>query len=134
MKIRTRAFLLGLIPALLMASVLTAFHVYSRLAELDRSLSQQGMALARHLAASAEYGVVSGNDDVLDMLLDQAMSEQGVESALLVWPRRSTHDARDGLGRLAAGDRRQPLGGPRSLLVRPSGAAVDGSRERPLLR
>lgn len=86
MKIRTRAFLLGLIPALLMALVLTGFHVYPRLSELDRSLSQQGMALARHLAASAEYGVVSGNDDVLDMLLDQAMSEQGVESALLVWP------------------------------------------------
>jgi two-component system, sensor histidine kinase len=86
MKIRTRAFLLGLIPALLLAAVLTAFHVHSRLSDLDQSLSHQGMALARHLGGAAEYGVVSGNDSALDMLLEQVMIEPGVESAQLFWP------------------------------------------------
>ena len=40
MKIRTRAFLLGLLPTLLLAAVLTAYHVHSRLTELDASMYQ----------------------------------------------------------------------------------------------
>ncbi|NWG39467.1 MAG: hypothetical protein HXY27_05825, partial [Hydrogenophilaceae bacterium] len=86
MRIRTRAFLLGLLPALLLATVLTAYHAYSRLTELEDTVNQQGMALARHLAASAEYGVLSGNRKDLLKLLDDAINEPGVKSTLLVWP------------------------------------------------
>jgi two-component system, sensor histidine kinase len=86
MKIRTRAFLLGLIPTLLVAAVLTAFHVYSRLDDLETTMTQQGMAMARHLGASAEYGVLSGNTAALENLLDQAIKEPGVKSALVIWP------------------------------------------------
>lgn len=86
MRIRTRAFLLGLLPTLLVATVLTAFHVYSRLSDMEITLSNQGMAMVRHLATSAEYGVLSGNTAVLEKLLDRAMVEPGVKSALVVWP------------------------------------------------
>lgn len=89
MRIRTRAFLLGLLPTLLVAGVLTAFHVYSRLSDLDATTTQQGMAVARHLASSAEYGVLSGNTTALEKLLDQALAEPGVRSALVVWPDRT---------------------------------------------
>ena len=73
MKIRTRAFMLGLLPTLLVAVVLTAYHLHSRLADLESTMTQQGMAMAHHLASSAEYGVFSGNTAARGKLLDQAM-------------------------------------------------------------
>lgn len=90
MKIRTRAFLLGLLPTLLLAAVLSAYHVVSRLNDLEENVSRQGMDLARRLAASAEYGVLSGNNPALEKLLDQALTEPGVKSAIVVWPDQTT--------------------------------------------
>jgi signal transduction histidine kinase len=113
MKIRTRAFLLGLLPTLLVALVLTAFHVYTRLNDLETSMKQQGMALARHLASSSEYGVLSGNMEALGVLLDQAVQEPGVRSAVVVWPDQS---------RLARGE-------PAAILpLRKPGQWQDGQR------
>lgn len=89
MKIRTRAFMLGLLPTLLVAVVLTAYHLHSRLADLDSTMAQQGMAMAHHLASSAEYGVFSGNTAALGKLLDQAMEEPGVASAAVIWPNQA---------------------------------------------
>jgi signal transduction histidine kinase/ActR/RegA family two-component response regulator len=85
-KIRTRAFLLGLLPTLLVAVVLTAYHLNTRLDDLETTMTQRGMAMARHLASSAEYGVLSGNSAALGKLLDQALAEPGVASAVVVWP------------------------------------------------
>ncbi len=89
MKIRTRAFMLGLLPTLLVAAVLTSFHLYTRLADLEKNVSQQGMSLARHLSSAAEYGVLSGNTEALQALLDQALNEPGVKSAAVIWPDQS---------------------------------------------
>ena len=100
MKIRTRAFMLGLLPTLLVAMVLTAFHVYSRLSDLETTMAQQGMAMARHLASSAEYGVLSGNTDALGKLLDQAMAEPGVASAAVIWPDQARLARGEAIGRL----------------------------------
>lgn len=100
MKIRTRAFLLGLLPTLLVAMVLTAFHVHTRLADLETTMQQQGMAMARHLASSAEYGVLSGNTDALGKLLDQAMAEPGVASTAVIWPDQTRLARGEPIGRL----------------------------------
>ena len=100
MKIRTRAFLLGLLPTLLVAVVLTAFHVYTRLSDLETTMTQQGMAMARHLASSAEYGVLSGNTAVLEKLLDQVMEEPGVASAAVIWPDQARLARGEVIGRL----------------------------------
>jgi len=100
MKIRTRAFLLGLLPTLLVAVVLTAFHVYTRLSDLETTMTQQGMAMARHLASSAEYGVLSGNTTVLEKLLDQAMEEPGVAGAAVIWPGQARLARGEAIGRL----------------------------------
>jgi signal transduction histidine kinase/CheY-like chemotaxis protein len=106
MKIRTRAFLLGLLPTLLVALVLTAVHVYSRLSDLESTMTQQGMAMARHLASSAEYGVFSGNRAALGKLLDQAMTEPGIASVAVIWPDQAKLMRGEPLGRLP------PLGKP----------------------
>jgi signal transduction histidine kinase/ActR/RegA family two-component response regulator len=106
MKIRTRAFLLGLLPTLFLALVLSAYHVYSRLGELDATVRQQGMALARHLATAAEYGVLSGNRRALGSLLDEALREPGAKSAVVILPDRT---------RIARGDPHIELPAPHKL-------------------
>jgi signal transduction histidine kinase/CheY-like chemotaxis protein len=89
LKIRARLFFMGLLPTLLVAAVLTAFHIHSRLVDLDKAMTQQGAAMARHLAMAAEYGVFSGNRTTLENLLAQTMKEPWVSSAMLVWPDHS---------------------------------------------
>ena len=100
MKIRTRAFLLGLLPTLLVAAVLSAYHVLTRLDDLEDAMSRQGTELAQRLAASSEYGVLSGNNPALVKLLDQALMEPGVKSAVLIWPDRSTIARGEPIGHL----------------------------------
>lgn len=122
MRIRTRAFMLGLLPTLLVAAVLTAYHLHTRLAELDSTMMQQGMAVARHLASSAEYGVFSGNTAVLGKLLDQAVAEPGVVSAVVVWPdqvRLARGEAIDHLPSLPLGTLSQWQAGGRAWFVYP---------------
>ena len=100
MKIRTRAFLLGLLPALLVALLLTGYHLHSRLNDLEAAVAQQGAAMARYLASSAEYGVLSGNTTALGTLLDQAMKEPGVASVAVVWPDQVRLARGEAIGRL----------------------------------
>lgn len=120
MKIRTRAFMLGLLPTLLVAAVLTAYQLHTRLAELDDRMNQQGMAMARHLASSSEYGVFSGNTAVLESLLDQAMAEPGVVSAGVIWPDQARLVRGEPIGRLPALDRAgQWQAGGRAWFVHP---------------
>ena len=78
MKIRTRAFLLGMVPALLLAGILVPYHSASRLDDLESTLRKRGMTLARYLAESAQYPVISGNIATLEPVLEQARSEADV--------------------------------------------------------
>jgi len=78
MRIRTRAFLLGMLPALLLASILVSYLSASRLEDLESNLSKRGMTLARYLAETAQYAVISGNIASLEPFLEQARSETDV--------------------------------------------------------
>lgn len=78
MKIRSRAYLLGLLPALLVSALLTGYLGLSRLDDLETALHERGNALARHIAQSAEYAVASGNFAPLHPLLGAAVQERDV--------------------------------------------------------
>jgi len=78
MKIRSRAYLLGLLPALLVAALLTGYLGLSRIDDLDTALRERGDALARHVAQGAEYAIVSGNHAPLQSLLGAASRERDV--------------------------------------------------------
>ena len=81
MKIRQRAYLLGLLPAFGVALVLGVYLGVSRLADLQAEIESRGQALARHLATTAEYGVVSGNSGDLRDLLARIKAEPDVAQA-----------------------------------------------------
>jgi len=78
MKIRSRAYLLGLLPALLVAILLGGYLGLSRTNDLEAALLERGNALARHIAHGAEYAVVSGNHALLNPLLSGASQERDV--------------------------------------------------------
>jgi len=78
MKIRTRAFLLGMLPALLMAVILVPYHSASRLHDLESTLRNRGMTLALFIAEGAQYAVISGNIASLEPVLERTRSEADV--------------------------------------------------------
>lgn len=78
MKIRSRAYLLSLLPALLVAALVAGYLGLSRIDDLETALRERGDALARHVAQGAEYTVASGNVAPLQPLLAAAARERDV--------------------------------------------------------
>ncbi|WP_223871704.1 ATP-binding protein [Candidatus Dactylopiibacterium carminicum] len=73
LDIRARVLIAAIVPTLVLGILLTALLTFSRLGDLEEALNQRGHAIARQLAASAEYGLFSGNREVLQRLTESAL-------------------------------------------------------------
>ena len=71
--IHTRTQLISVGPALLLTLLLTGFFTFVRLQDLRQELDHTGQLIASQLAPAAEYGVISGNLDVLGTLLQATL-------------------------------------------------------------
>jgi len=76
--IKGKVLFLALAPAALIAAVLALHFVNSRITDLEQSLRDRGLAIARQLAPASEYGVFAGNHDILQRLTDAALKEADV--------------------------------------------------------
>ncbi len=76
--IKTRVLLLGLVPAGVIALVLSTYFISTRINDLEQSLREHGQGIARHLAPASVYGVFSGNRDILQGLTDATLREPDV--------------------------------------------------------
>jgi len=76
--IKGKVLFLALAPAALIAVVLAVHFVNSRIADLEQSLRDRGLSIARQLAPASEYGVFSGNREILQRLTDAARQEADV--------------------------------------------------------
>nr|WP_178116426.1 ATP-binding protein [Pseudomonas brassicae] len=56
-------------PALLLTLLLISFFTFVRIQDLRQELNHTGQLIANQLAPASEYGVISGNDDVLESLM-----------------------------------------------------------------
>ena len=74
--IKTRVIFLGTIPALLFAIILVGYAITNIFSVLDQSLEDRGKVIASQLAPAAEYGVISGNGQVLQRLVQQVLSNE----------------------------------------------------------
>jgi diguanylate cyclase (GGDEF)-like protein len=111
-QIRTRVLVLAILPALVIAVLLTTHAIRQSLIELDNGLHERGRIIALQLAAAAEYGVVSGNAAILRALVQQTMNQgDDMESVMVV----------DQMGRTLAVSGRPLL--PRSVPVESTAAA-----------
>lgn len=83
--IKSRVILLGTLPALLFTVILVGYAISNIFGVLDQSLQDRGKVIASQLAPAAEYGVISGNSQVLQRLVQQALSnEQDLRTVLIV--------------------------------------------------
>jgi len=83
-NIRSRVLILAILPALVIAVLLTAHSMRQSLAELDNGLHERGRIIAIQLAAAVEYGVISGNHTILQNLVQQTMTQESDIQAVLV--------------------------------------------------
>lgn len=77
--IRHQVLILTLLPALLIALVLTVYFTLSQLNYISNTLDRHGRTIARQISPAAEYAVFSGNIDSLRNILDHTlMSDKDV--------------------------------------------------------
>ncbi|AIZ33295.1 hybrid sensor histidine kinase/response regulator [Pseudomonas parafulva] len=72
--IHARTQIISLGPALLLTLLLIGFFTFVRLQDLRQELDHTGQLIANQLAPACEYGVISGNNDVLDSLMRATLS------------------------------------------------------------
>lgn len=68
-NIRTRTQMMSLGPALLLTLLLISFFTFIRIQDLRQELNHTGQLIANQLAPASEYGILSGNTEVLDTLI-----------------------------------------------------------------
>lgn len=76
--IHTRTQLISVGPALLLTLLLTGYFTFARLQDLRQELDHTGQLIASQLAPATEYGVISGNLEVLEALLSATLKTPDV--------------------------------------------------------
>ncbi|MHC8306880.1 ATP-binding protein [Pseudomonas sp. PB3P13] len=76
--ISTRTQIISLGPALLVTLLLISFFTFVRIQDLRQELNHTGQLIANQLAPATEYGVISGNNDVLESLLKATLATPNV--------------------------------------------------------
>jgi diguanylate cyclase (GGDEF)-like protein len=78
--IRSRVIVLAIVPMAIIGMLLLFQLIMGKIEDLDQSLRMRAAAIARQLAPAAEYGVASGNLEVLQSLLEKAAVEADIRS------------------------------------------------------
>lgn len=81
--IKGRVLFLALAPALLIATGLTVHYINTRLRDIEQSLHERGFAIVRQLGPACEFGVFSGNRDILNRLAQATLQEADVTSVTI---------------------------------------------------
>jgi len=77
--IRARVFWLSILPVMIISSGLLIYLTLTKIQELESALAERGAATIRHLAPAVEYGVISGNPEILAPLVETAAKEPDVQ-------------------------------------------------------
>lgn len=72
--IHTRTQIISLGPALLLTLLLISFFTFVRIQDMRQELNHTGQLIANQLAPASEYGVISGNNEVLESLMRATLS------------------------------------------------------------
>ena len=82
-SIRTNVILLTLVPMLAISFLVSGVFVVFRIGDLNEALNNRGYDLARHLAGSAEFGVITGNSQQLTRLVSDLLQEPNIRAAAI---------------------------------------------------
>ncbi|MBZ0105595.1 MAG: HAMP domain-containing protein [Sulfuricella denitrificans] len=81
--IKGRVLFLALVPALIIAVGLTIYDITTRLHDIEQALHERGLAIARQLSPASEFGVFSGNYDILTRLAQSTLLETDVTAVAI---------------------------------------------------
>ena len=81
--IKSRVILLGTLPAVLFAIILAGYAITKVFGNLNYSLYDRGRIIATQLSPAAEYGVISGNLERLQKLVQQILTNEQELSSLM---------------------------------------------------
>jgi two-component system, NarL family, sensor histidine kinase BarA len=81
--IRRKVLLVAIFPAAAVTMLLALAFSITQTLGLEQSLSDRGLAIVRQLAPASEYGVYSGNPDILRPLVNAVMNEADVRSVVV---------------------------------------------------
>lgn len=84
--IRLRVLSLAVVPAALISMALLAYQAITKLRDLESALAERGASMVRQLAPAVEYGVVSGNTEILTPLILAAGQESDVTGVAVFDP------------------------------------------------
>jgi two-component system sensor histidine kinase BarA len=82
-SIKNKILLLALLPATVIALLITAYFTSMRIADLEQTLLNRGKAITTHVTQASEYAVFSGNHDILRGLADAALKETDIVSVVI---------------------------------------------------
>ena len=82
--IRSHLLLLGIIPAFILSSALAFYFIDNQIRNLEISLQERGDLITRQLASASVYGVFSGNNQVLQELVNTVLKEKYVVSVKII--------------------------------------------------
>lgn len=82
-RIKHRILFLAMFPVIVIASLLTIVDLIGGITEIDNALNTRGTAMVRQLAPASEYGVFSGNREILQTLVQSIMKEADVKSVVI---------------------------------------------------
>jgi len=78
--LKKRVLFLAILPTLIMAITLSLYFSYNQVDYIEKSLFQKGQSLVSHLAPACEYGVFSGNHEILDIIISKTFEEKDIRS------------------------------------------------------
>ncbi|MDZ7656023.1 MAG: ATP-binding protein [Sulfurimicrobium sp.] len=81
--IKGRVLFLALVPALIIAAGLTIYDITTRLRDIEQALHERGFAIVRQLSPASEFGVFSGNYDLLTRLTLSTLQEADVTAVAI---------------------------------------------------
>ncbi|WP_027856875.1 ATP-binding protein [Marinobacterium jannaschii] len=82
--IKYRLLATTLIPLLLLTLTLGGYFINSRLQDAEGALLERGSTMARLLSASAEFGLLTGNQEMLHSLMRGPSKEKGVADIIFL--------------------------------------------------
>lgn len=74
LSIKSRVILVTMIPLLITAAILSFTFIKSRISDTERNLIEKGQMIVQYLAPASEYGIISGNTEYLQSLIQNTLS------------------------------------------------------------
>jgi signal transduction histidine kinase len=81
--IKGRVLFLALAPALIIAAGLTIYDITTRLRDIEQALHERGLTITRQLSPASEFGVFSGNHEILTRLTQSTLLEADVTAVAI---------------------------------------------------